>query len=112
MPWWVVTSLMGWSKWFAFGIFVWLSAPVLAFGATLAAGSEERSTATYCKLMGVAGFAVFALPVLSFAATLLVTAIKVSLVQVGRRKARCSGPRTTIAMCFACICPGSSWAAG
>jgi len=81
MPWWFVTGLMGWSKWFVLGVFVWLSAPVLAFAATLAAGSEERSTATYRELMGVAGFAVFAFPVLSFAATLLVTAIKVSLVQ-------------------------------
>src|SRR6476619_7196168 len=43
--------------------------------------SEGRSTATYRELMGVAGFAVFAFPILSFAATLLVTAIKVSLVQ-------------------------------
>jgi hypothetical protein len=80
-PWWVVTGLMGWSKWFVLGIFVWLSAPVLAFGATLAAGSEERSTTTYRELMGVVGFALFAFPSLSFAATLVVTAIKVSLVQ-------------------------------
>ena len=43
--------------------------------------SERRSTATYRELMGVAGFAVFAFPILSFASTLLVTAIKVSLVQ-------------------------------
>jgi hypothetical protein len=81
MPWWVVTGLMRWSKWFVLGIFVWLSAPVLAFGATLAAGSEERSTATYRELIGVVGFALFAFPILSFAATLFVTAIKVSLVQ-------------------------------
>lgn len=81
MPCWVVTGLMGWSIWLVLGMFVWLSAPVLAFGATLAAGSEERSTATYRELMGVAGFAMFAFPILSFAATLLVTAIKVSLVQ-------------------------------
>jgi hypothetical protein len=81
MPWWVVTGLMGWSKWFVLGIFVWLSAPSLAFGASVAAGSEERFTTTYRELIGVAGFAVFAFPVLSFAATLLVTAIKVSLVQ-------------------------------
>jgi hypothetical protein len=60
--------------------FVWLSAPVLAFGASVAAGSDERAT-TYRELMGVAGFAVFAFPILSFAATLLVTVIKVSLVQ-------------------------------
>jgi hypothetical protein len=81
MPWWVVTGLMGWSNWLVLGMFVWLSAPVLAFGATLAAGSEERSTASYRELMGVAGFAAFAFPILFFAATLLVTAIKVSLVQ-------------------------------
>ena len=81
MPWRVVTDLMGWSKWFVLGILVWLSAPVLAFGATVAAGSEEPSTTTYRELMGIAGFAVFAFPILSFAATLLVTAIKVSLVQ-------------------------------
>jgi hypothetical protein len=81
MPWWVVTGVMGWSKWFVLGIFVWLSAPVLAIGATLAASSEQRSTATYRELMGVVGFAVFAFPILSFAATLVVTAIKVSLVQ-------------------------------
>jgi hypothetical protein len=81
MPWWVVTGLMGWSKWFVLGIFSWLSAPVLAFGATVAAGSEERSTATYRELMGVVGFALFAFPILSFAATLVVTAIKVSFVQ-------------------------------
>jgi hypothetical protein len=81
MPWWVVTALMGWSKWFVLGILVWLSAPVLAFGATLATGSEARATATYRELMGVVGFALFAFPILSFAATLFVTAIKVSLVQ-------------------------------
>jgi hypothetical protein len=81
MPWWVVTGLMGWSKWFVLGLFVWLSAPLLAFGASVAAGSEERSTTTHRELIGVAGFAVFAFPILSFAATLLVTAIKVSLVQ-------------------------------
>ena len=81
MPWWVVTGLMGWSKWFVLGIFVWLSAPVLAFAATRAAGLEERSTATYGELIGAAGFAVLAFPMLSFAATLVVTAIKVSLVQ-------------------------------
>lgn len=81
MPWWVVTGLMGWSKWLVLGIFVWLSAPALAFGATLAKGSDDRSTATYGELIGIVGFAVFAFPVLSFAATLVVTAIKVSLVQ-------------------------------
>ena len=81
MPWWVVTNLMGWSSWFVLGIFVWLLAPVLAFGATVAAGSDQHPTATYRELMGVAGFAVFAFPILSFAASLLVMAIKVSLVQ-------------------------------
>jgi hypothetical protein len=54
---------------------------VLAFAATLAAGSEERSTGTYGELIGVVGFAVSVFPMLSFAATLVVTAIKVSLVQ-------------------------------
>jgi hypothetical protein len=81
MPWWVVTGLMSWSKWFVLGVFVWLSAPVLAFGATVAAASEERATATYRELIGLVGFAVFAFPILSFAATLVVTAIKVALVQ-------------------------------
>jgi hypothetical protein len=81
MPWWFVTGLMGWSKWFVLGVFVWLSAPVLAFAATLAAGSEERSTGTYGELIGVVGFAVSVFPMLSFAATLVVTAIKISLVQ-------------------------------
>ena len=81
MPWWVATALMGWSKWFVLGLFVWLAAPVLAFAATLAAGSEGPATATYRELIGVVGFAVFAFPILSFAATLVVTAIKVSLVQ-------------------------------
>jgi hypothetical protein len=81
MPWWVVTGLMGWSRWFVLGIFVWLSAPVLAFGAALAAGSKEDSTVTYRELVGLVGFAVFVSPLLSFAATLVVTATKVSLVQ-------------------------------
>lgn len=54
---------------------------MLAFAATLAAGSEQRSTATYGELIGVVGFAVFVFPTLSFAATLVVTAIKVALVQ-------------------------------
>jgi len=80
MPWWVVTGLMGWSRWFVLGIFVWLLAPVLALGAALTAGSEERSTATHRELMGVVGFAVFVFPILSSAATLVVTAIKISLV--------------------------------
>jgi hypothetical protein len=81
MPWWVVTGLMEWSKWLVIGIFAWLSAPVLGLGAKLAAGSEERSIATYGELIGLVGFAVFVFPLLSFAATLVVTVIKVSLVQ-------------------------------
>ena len=81
LPWWLVTGLMGWSKWFVLGVFVWLSAPVLVFAATRAAGSKEGSTATYRELMGVAGFAVCVFPIFSFAAMLLVTAIKVSLVE-------------------------------
>jgi hypothetical protein len=81
MPWWFATGLMGWSKWFVLGVFVWLSAPVLAAGATLAAGSEERSTATYSELIGVTGFAVFVFAMLAFAATMVVAATKVSLVQ-------------------------------
>ena len=54
---------------------------MLAFGATLAAGSERAPTATYRELMGVAGLRRVRFPILSFAATLLVIAIKVSLVQ-------------------------------
>jgi hypothetical protein len=54
---------------------------VLAFGAALAAGSKEDSTVTYRELVGLVGFAVFVSPLLSFAATLVVTATKVSLVQ-------------------------------
>jgi hypothetical protein len=80
MPWWVMTGLMGWSRVFVLGILVWLSAPMLAFGATRAAGSENRATASYRELTGVVGFALFAFPFLSFAATLFVTAIKVSIV--------------------------------
>jgi len=81
MPWWVVTDLMSWSRWLVLGIIVWLSAPLLAFGATFAADSEERSTSTYRQLAGVVGFAVFLYPGLSFAADLIVIVIKVSLVQ-------------------------------
>jgi hypothetical protein len=79
-PWWIVTALMEWSHWFVLGTFVWLSAPVLAFGAGLAADSGKGSTQTYAELIGVVGFAVFAFPILTFPATLLVMAIKVSLV--------------------------------
>jgi hypothetical protein len=81
MPWWSVTGLMGWSKWFVVGVFVWLSAPVLALAASLVGSSEERATVTYGDLIGVVGCALFVFPILSFAATLVVTVIKVSLVQ-------------------------------
>ena len=81
MPWWVATGLMDWSRWFLLGIFIWLSAPMLTFGAALAAGSEQDSTATYRELLGLVGFALFVFPILSFAAALVVTATKVSLVQ-------------------------------
>ncbi len=80
MPRWFATSLMGWSEWFVLGIFLWLSAPVLAFGATRAAGSDERSTDTYREVLGLVGFVLVAYPILSFAATLTVMSIKISLV--------------------------------
>jgi hypothetical protein len=85
MPWWVVTGLMGWSKWFVVGLLLWLSARVAAFGATRAAGSEEGPTTTYGELIGVAGFALLVLPILSFAATLVVIAIKGGATICGRR---------------------------
>jgi hypothetical protein len=81
MPWWVVTNLMGWSNWFVFGSLIWLTAPIPASGATRAAGSEGPTTATYGDLIGLAGFAVFVFPFLFFAATYIVMALKVSLVQ-------------------------------
>ena len=81
MPWWVVTNLMHWSQWLVLGLILWLSAPLLAFCAKAAAGSEEGVTATYGELIGLVGFGVLAFPILSFAARLEVTAIKVSLVR-------------------------------
>lgn len=81
MPWWVQTGLMGWSKWLVLGALAWLSAPILAFGAARAAGNQERALVSYAELIGLAGFTLFAFPILSFAATLIVTVIKVSLVQ-------------------------------
>ncbi len=57
-PWWALTDLMGWSNWLVFG----------------------SPTATYGDLIGLVGFAVFVFPFLSFAATLVVMAVKVSLV--------------------------------
>jgi hypothetical protein len=81
MPWWFVTGLMTWSNWFVFGTFVWLLAPVLASAASLTAGARDRSTKTYGELIAIAGFVVFAFPFLFFPASLLVTAMKVSLIQ-------------------------------
>lgn len=81
MPWWVVTNLMGWSNWFVFGSLIFITAPILASAATRAAGSEGPTTATYGDLFGLVGFAVFVFPFLFFAATQIVMAVKVSLVQ-------------------------------
>jgi hypothetical protein len=81
MPWWVVTNLMGWSNWFVFGSLIFTTAPILASAATRAAGSEGPTTATYGDLVGLVGFAVFVFPFLFFAATYIVMAVKVSLVQ-------------------------------
>jgi hypothetical protein len=81
MPWWVVTNLMGWSNWFLFGSLIFITAPILASAATRAAGSEGPTTATYGDLIGLVGFAVFVFPFLFFAATHIVMAVKVSLVQ-------------------------------
>lgn len=80
-PWWAATDLMGWSGWAVRGLLVWLAAPVLAAGARLAAGSRRVSTSTYGEMIGVAGFAVIAFPLLSFPATLIVMAAKISIVQ-------------------------------
>jgi hypothetical protein len=80
-PWWALTDLMGWSTWLVFGSLIWLTAPILASAATRTVGSGRFTTATYGDLIGLAGFAVFVFPFLSFAATLIVTAVKVSLVQ-------------------------------
>src|SRR6266851_7777440 len=79
-PWWALTDLMGWSNWLVFGSLIWLTAPILASAATRAVGSGRLTTATYGDLIALVGFAVFVFPFLSFAATLLVMAVKVSLV--------------------------------
>jgi hypothetical protein len=81
MPWWVVTDVMGWSNWLVFGSLIWLTAPILASGVARAAGSEEPTTATYGDLAGVVGFALCVYPIFFFAATLIVMAVKISLVQ-------------------------------
>jgi hypothetical protein len=80
MPWWVTTDLMGWSNWCVFGGLIWVTAPILASAATRAAGSEKPLTTTYGDLIGLVGFTVFAFPIFSFAATWIVTVVKVSLV--------------------------------
>jgi hypothetical protein len=80
MPWWALTDLMGWSNWLVFGSLIWVAAPILATAATRAVGSEGFTTATYGDLIGLVGFAVFVFPFFSFAATLIVMAVKVSLV--------------------------------
>jgi hypothetical protein len=72
---------MGWSNWLVFGSLIWLTAPILASAATRAAGSEGPTTTTFGDLIGLAGFSVFVFPFFSFAATLIVMAVKVSLVQ-------------------------------
>jgi hypothetical protein len=71
---------MGWSNWLIFGSLIWLTAPILAPAAARAAGSGRLTTATYGDLIGLVGCAVFVFPFLSFAATLIVMAVKVSLV--------------------------------
>lgn len=79
-PWWAQTDLMGWSNWLVFGILIWLAAPILASAAARAVGCGRLTTATYGDLIALVGLAVFVFPFLSFAATLVVTAVKVSLV--------------------------------
>ncbi|RPI54113.1 MAG: hypothetical protein EHM55_11775 [Acidobacteria bacterium] len=81
MPWWVVTDVMGWSNWAVFGSLIWLTAPVLSFAATKAAGSKARLTETYADLVGLIGFAVLACPIFLWAARLIVVAIKMTLAQ-------------------------------
>jgi hypothetical protein len=81
MPWWALTDLMGWSNWLVFGSLIWVAAPILAAAATRAVGSGGFTTATCGDLIGLVGFAVFVFPFLSFAATLVVIAVKVSLVK-------------------------------
>lgn len=78
-PWWAQTDLMGWSHWLVFGCLIWLTAPILASAATRALGSGRLTTATHGDLIGLVGFVVFVFPFLSFAATLVVMAVKVSL---------------------------------
>jgi hypothetical protein len=80
-PWWALTDLMGWSNWFVFGSLIWVTAPILASAATKATGSGGLTTATYGDLIGLTGFALFVFPFLFFAATLIVMAVKVSLVR-------------------------------
>lgn len=80
-PWWVRTSLMSWSYWLALAILAWISAPMLAFLANRAAGLAGRRVATYAELLGIAGLVLFVYPILSFAASLLVMVVKVSLVK-------------------------------
>ena len=80
-PWWALTDLMGWSNWLVFGSLIWVTASILASGATRAVGSGGLTTATWGDLIGLVGFAVFVFPFISFAATLIVMAVKVSLVQ-------------------------------
>jgi hypothetical protein len=79
-PWWVMTDLMGWSNSLVFGSLMWLTAPILASATTRAVGSGRLTTTTYGDLIALVGFAVFVFPFLWFAATLLVMAVKVSLV--------------------------------
>jgi hypothetical protein len=79
LPWWVITDVMRWSAWLIVGDLVWLFAPTLALGARCAAGTKAPAIASYREILGVAGFAIVVFPLLSFAATLVVTAIKVSL---------------------------------
>jgi hypothetical protein len=79
-PWWAQTDLMDWSNWLVFGSLIWLTAPILASAATRAVGSGRLTTATYGDLIGLIGLALFVVPFLSFPATLIVMAVKVSLV--------------------------------
>jgi hypothetical protein len=79
-PWWALTDLMGWSNWLVFGSLMWLTAPILASVASRAVRSGRLKTTTYGDLIGLVGFAAFVFPFLFFAATLIVMAVKVSLV--------------------------------
>lgn len=81
MPWWITIDVMGWGNWTAFGMLVWLTAPLLALLANRAAGSRGRLTRTYADLLGVVGFAVLACPFLFWIARFIVVAIKMTLVQ-------------------------------